>query len=107
MLRSYPLSDYSTPQSDKNAKPCKFRKIVGEVVIRVESAAFRGAGPFSGVFELVYPGKDPRSFQNKHCAEVVCAWHGTKPLTSYPHIQILSKYEIIEGCDGEVVDDIA
>lgn len=107
MLKKYPLSDHSTPHVDRNAKPCKYRSVINASVIIVEGASYRGAGPFSGTFELVFPEKDPRLFQKKLCAEVVCAWHGKKPLTSYPHIQLLSGWEAVHGYSGEVVDNIA
>lgn len=75
--------------------------------IEVEAATYRGCEPFAGIFELVAPEKDPRTFQNKLCAEVYCAWHGVKPFTSYPHIHLLGKYKILRGYTGKVIDNLA
>jgi hypothetical protein len=81
--------------------------VKNSTVLYVEKATYRGCEPFSGYFELVFPATEPRQYQNKLCAEVYCAWHNKKPLTCFPHIQILGNYKIIQNYSGEVVDNLA
>lgn len=106
MPAKYPIADHSTPKSDFGASPKRFREVSGVSVIQVDSATHRKSQSFSGVFELVAPSKDPRQFQGKLCAEVYCAWHSTKPFTSYPHIHILGNYKVIHDYSGRVVDNL-
>ena len=107
MPAKYPTADHTTPRTDSGAAPKRFRTVKNVSVIEIESATHRGSEAFSGTFELVAPAKDPRQFQGKLCAEVYCAWHGTKPFTSYPHIHILGKYKVHHKFTGKVVDNLA
>lgn len=107
MLALYPTADHTIPRSDSGASPQRFRSVQGASVIQVDAATHRGSKSFSGVFELAAPANDPRQFQKKLCAEVICAWHGTKPFTSYPHIHILGEYKVMHDYNGEVVDNLA
>lgn len=107
MPSNYDIADHSTLRSDWGAKPQQYRMVTNSTVIRLERATHRGCEPFAGTFELVAPSNDPRQFQGKLSVEVYCAWHGRKPLTCFPHIHILGKYEVLDGYTGEVVDNIA
>jgi len=107
MPSKYPTADHGTPRTDWGAAPKSYRSVKNAHVIEVEAATHRGCEPFSGIFELVAPTKEPRMRAGKLSAEVYCAWHGTKPFTCFPHLHVVGKYEVRNGYTGMVVDNIA
>ena len=107
MPATYPTWTHATLRSDWGASPKRYRTVKNANVIEVEAATHRGCAPFSGLLELAVPLKDTRMYQGKLSAEVYCAWHGTKPLTCYPHIHIMEKYKSHLGYSGKVIDNLA
>jgi hypothetical protein len=104
MAASYPDWNNQIPHVDKNARPCGYRRVVGVRVIEVRGATFRGSQPLDGTFEIV---RLPAHRGGNLRVEVLCAWHGVKPPTCYPHLKLeAGKFQVIEDYTGEVVDNI-
>lgn len=82
----------------------------GVRAVEVENAFYRGA-VLAGVFELVdQTSQNPIEEANagRRRVQVVCAWHGVTPRTSYPHLVInAAKYQIHPSYTGAVADNIS
>jgi hypothetical protein len=44
--------------------------------------------------------------KGKLTVEVICLWHGKKPKTTWTHLTLGKKYELIPSHTGEVVANI-
>lgn len=103
--------DGETPHTDYNAKISSVRKVNNVRVINVEGAIYRGAY-LKGIFELEIQAKnyDPVIFMpsGKRKVKVLCCWHGVKPPTTNPNLDITNaNITIIENYTGEVADNIS
>lgn len=103
----YPPWSDSTPHTDSNAKPSRYRDVHNVTVIEVVAATYRDCSPMSDFFELVNPNDEPRELWGATRAEVYCAWHGVKPPTVYPQLILGQGWKIHHNYSGGVVDNIS
>jgi len=94
------------PNTNSKAVISKLRKIKGKLAIEVTKAQIRNA-QVSGVFELANSEMPFRIKKGELTVEVVCLWHGKKPKTTWTHLTLGKKYELIPSHTGEVVANIA
>ena len=107
MPATYPAWTHSTPNTDRNAAPKRFRTVKNVPAIEVQEGTYRGCGPFTGFLELVNPDTEPRMLWGSMRAEVYCAWHGVKPPTVYPQVVVGKKYKVHRNFSGTVIDILA
>ncbi|CAA0082126.1 Uncharacterised protein [Halioglobus japonicus] len=99
--------DSQTPDTDPNAEPSRTGVANDVTAIEVKDATYRGCQPFSGVFEMVNPTRDPRQHQDVLRVEVYCCWHGVKPPTTFPHLNVpAGSYKILKNYSGQVIRNI-
>ena len=93
------------PHTNPNAQPKSERRVVDVLAIRVELASIRGA-TVSGVFELADNPQPITIYNGELRAEVKCLWYDRKPTTTWTHLLLSKKWELIKNYSGEVVDNI-
>jgi hypothetical protein len=93
------------PNTNPKAAISKLRKVKGKLVIEVVKAHLRTA-EITGIFELANTVMPFRIKKGALTAEVICLWHGKKPKTTWMHITLGKKYELITEYSGEVVANI-
>lgn len=93
------------PNANSKAVISKLRKVKGKLVIEVTKAQIRNA-VISGIFELADTEMPFRLKKGELTVEVICLWHGKKPKTTWTHLTLGKKYELIPDYSGEVVADI-
>jgi hypothetical protein len=94
------------PHTNPKATVVRQRKVLDTLAIRVENAGLRMAS-LNDVFEVA-DNPQPFSLVNGDLkVEVKCLWYDRKPPTSWAHITLGSKWELIRNFSGEVADNIA
>ena len=81
------------------------RKVKGKLAVKVAKAYIREA-KVSGVFEVANTEMPFRIKKSKLTVEVICLWYGKKPKTTWTHLTLGKKYELIASHTGEVVANI-
>lgn len=103
-----PTTDWTgIAHTDVRAKPTSWTQVEGVLAVRVECARIRGA-EVSGVFAVsdhpepitVHGDGTPR-------AEVHCLWFGRKPPTSWMHLTLAGKWQLVRSYTGPVVENIS
>jgi hypothetical protein len=79
----------------------EFRKVKNATVIKVKNGFYRGS-EINGMFEVAKPEDPVKGKRGKLKVEVLCGWFGMKPRTTWIHIKLTGKWELIEGYSGEV-----
>ena len=99
-------SDNSIPHTNKNADILKYGNVKNATVIEVKGGQYRSSRPLHGIFEMVNPSRDPRVWRGLR-VEVYCLWHGVRPSSNWPNIDISgTQHTIIKDYCGEVVRDL-
>ena len=93
------------PNASSKAVISKLRKVKGKLAIEVTKAQIRNA-VISGMFELANTEMPFRLKKGELTVEVICLWHGKKPKTTWTHLTLGKKYELVAGYTGEVVANI-
>lgn len=93
------------PNTSNKAAISEIRKIKGKLAIEVTKAYIRKA-MVSGVFEVADTEMPFRIKKGELTVEVICLWHGKKPKTTWTHLTLGKKYELIPSHTGEVVANI-
>jgi predicted transcriptional regulator len=93
------------PNTNSKAVITKLRKVKDKLVIEVTKAHIRNA-EVKGVFELANSEMPFRIKKGVLTVEVICLWHGKKPKTTWTHLTLGKKYELVAGYTGEVVANI-
>lgn len=93
------------PNTNHKAAINKLRKIKGGLTIEVTKARIRNA-EVTGIFELANSKMPFRIKKGELTAEVICLWHKKKPKTTWTHLTLGKKYELIHNYTGEVVANI-
>lgn len=93
------------PDTNPKAVISKLRKIKVKLAIEVTKAHIRSA-QVSGVFELANSEMPFRIKKGKLTVEVICLWHGKKPKTTWTHLTLGKKYELLTSYSGEVVANL-
>lgn len=94
------------PDTNAKAAISEIRKIKGKLAIEVTKAQIRNA-KVSGIFEVANVEMPFRIKKGELTVEVICLWHGKKPKTTWTHLTLGRKYELISSHTGEVVANIA
>ena len=94
------------PHTNTKAAINEYRKVKDKLAIKVTKAQIRNAN-VSGVFELASVDMPFRIKKGELTAEVICLWHGKKPKTTWMHLTLGKKYELLFNYTGEVVDNIS
>lgn len=93
------------PDTNPKAAISKLKKVKGKLAIEVTKAHIRNA-QVSGVFEIANSEMPFRIKKGELTVEVICLWHGKKPKTTWTHLILGKKYELIPNHTGEVVANI-
>ena len=93
------------PNTNAKAGISDTRKVKGKLSIEVTKAHIRNA-KVSGVFEVADTTMPFRIKKGELTVEVICLWHGKKPKTTWTHLTLGKKYELIPSHTGEVVANI-
>jgi hypothetical protein len=93
------------PHTDPKATVVKHRRVVDVMAIRVEKASIRLA-TVSDWFEVADVANPFCIVDGKLTVEVKCYWYGLKPKTTWTHLTLCKKYELIPNHTGEVVANI-
>ena len=93
------------PDTNTKAEINELRKVKGKLAIEVTKAHIRTA-TVTGIFELANVEMPFRIKKGELTIEVICLWHGKKPKTTWMHLTLGKKYELIPNHAGEVVANI-
>ena len=93
------------PNTSEKASISEIRKVKDRLAIEVSNAYIRKA-KVSGVFEVANTEMPFRIKKGELTVEVICLWHGKKPKTTWTHLTLGKKYELIPSHTGEVVANI-
>ena len=94
------------PNTSTKATISKLRKIKGKLAIEATNAHIRNA-KVTGIFEVANVEMPFRIKKGELTVEIVCLWHDKKPKTTWTHLILGRKYELIPNYTGEVVANIA
>ena len=95
----------NTPNINAKAAINEIRKVKGKLVIEVTKAHIREA-KVSGIFEIADTEMPFRIKKGELTVEVICLWHGKKPKTTWTHLTLGKKYELIPSHTGGVTANI-
>lgn len=82
-----------------------YRKVKNVTAIEIKNGFYRGS-EINGVFEVARPNDPVRGKGGKLKVEVLCGWFGMKPRTTWLHIKLTGKWELLESYSGNVALDI-
>jgi hypothetical protein len=94
------------PNTNERASISEIRKVKGRLAIEVTKAHIRKAR-VSGMFEVADTGMPFRIKKGELTVEVICLWHGKKPKSTWTHLTLGKKYELVANYSGEVVANIS
>ena len=88
------------------AKPNSFRKVKDVKAVLIHDGYFRGSKLKDCYFEVVQSKEPLSTFKGKQRVEVKVLWFGRKPKTTWAHITLVGKYELLPKYTGDVVANI-
>jgi hypothetical protein len=91
--------------TNPKASVIRTRKVLDTLAIRVESAELRLA-TVSNVFELADIPQPFSLVDGELKVEVKCLWYDRKPPTTWSHLTLGKKWELIRNYSGDVADNI-
>lgn len=94
------------PNTNKKASISDIRKVKGKLAIEATNAHIRNA-MVTGIFEVADVAMPFRIKRGELTVEVICLWHGKKPKTTWTHLTLGKKYDLIPDYSGEVVANIS
>lgn len=94
------------PNTSERASISEIRKVKGRLAIEVTKAYIRKA-KVSGMFEVADTEMPFRIKKGELTVEVICLWHGKKPKSTWTHLTLGKKYELVANYSGEVVANIS
>ena len=94
------------PNTSERASISEIRKVKGRLAIEVTKAYIRKA-KVSGMFEVADTEMPFRIKKGELTVEVICLWHGKKPKSTWTHLTLGKKYELVTNYSGEVVANIS
>ncbi len=80
----------------------EFRKVKNVTAIVITKGFYRGS-EISGIFEVAKPEDPVKGKRGKLKVEVLCGWFGMKPRTTWIHVKLAGKWQLIEGYSGDTV----
>ena len=104
-------SEYNTdwsgvPDTHPNAKPTAHRHVEHVLAVLVHEGFFRGSIIEDCYFEVADSQEPFDTFAGKTRVEVQVLWFGRKPKTTWAHITLSGKYELLRDYRGTVVKNI-
>lgn len=106
-------TDYSTDWSDgvphthARAKPESYRLVKNVLAVLVHEGSLRESTFKDCYFELSDSSEPFDTFNGKTRAEVKVLWFGKKPKTTWTHITLNGKWELLRNYTGKVVANIS
>lgn len=88
------------------AIPTEFRKVKNVTAIEIKNGFYRGS-EINGIFEVAKPEDPVKGKRGKLKVEVLCGWFGMKPRTTWIHIKLTGKWELVQNHSGDVVLNLA
>lgn len=79
-----------------------YRKVKNVTAIEIKNGFYRGS-EIHGVFEVANTEDPIKENSGKLKVEVLCGWFGMKPRTTWIHITLTGKWELLDNYSGEVV----
>ena len=107
MTGEYNTDWSSVPDTNPNAKPTAHRQVKHVLAVLVHEGFLRGS-KFNDCYFEVADSKEPfDTFAGKTRVEVQVLWFGRKPATTWAHVTLIGKYELLRNYSGEVVANIS
>ena len=78
-----------------------YRKVKNVAAIEIINGFYRGS-EINGIFEVANTEDPVKEKNGKLKVEVLCGWFGIKPRTTWIHITLTGKWEILESYSGDV-----
>lgn len=91
-------SKYNT---NSDAKVTGYRRAKNVTAIEIKNGFYRGS-EVNGIFEVANPEDPIKERNGKLKVEVLCGWFGMKPRTTWIHIMLTGKWELLDNYSGEV-----
>lgn len=88
--------------TNKHATPVEFDDVQNMEVVFVEEVSIRDAIVRSAYFEIADATTVGAPFHGKPSVEVQCLWYGCKPRTTWMHLTLLGRWEVIPNFSGKV-----
>ena len=104
MIKS--LTDISSNWNTKyntntEATVSAYRKVKNVTAIEIINGFYRGS-EINGIFEVANTEDPVKEKNGKLKVEVMCGWFGMKPRTTWIHITLSGKWELLKNYTGDV-----
>ncbi len=106
MASEYNIDWSGVPNTHPSAKPETFRQVNNVLAVLVREGYLRGSTLRDCYFEVADCQEPFDTFAGKTRVEVQVLWFGRKPATTWTHITLTGKYELLRNYNGEVVANI-
>lgn len=107
MAGEYNTDWNSVPNTHPNAKPESYRQVKNVLAVLIHEGFLRGSTFNDCYFEVADCPQPFDTFDGKTRVEVQVLWFGRKPATTWAHITLNDKYELLRNYSGEVVNNIS
>lgn len=88
------------------AEPDSHRVVVDVLAVRIENGHFRGSD-FDGIFEVADVPDPFDIFDGKLRVQVKVGWFGMKPKSTWSHVTLNGKWQLLRNYSGEVVHNLS
>jgi len=104
-------SEYNTdwsgvPSTHPSAKPETFRQVNNVLAVFIHEGYLRGSTFRDCYFEVADSQEPFDTFAGKTRVEVQVLWFDRKPATTWAHLTLIGKWELLRNYSGEVVANI-
>jgi len=108
MLTGWKTDWTGIPNTDKRAKPSKYKFVKNAKVLVVKRASIRSAIISNGVFYLNNIDNPFSHYKEKTRASVECMWFGRKPKVTWMNLTVYDgEWEIKNKYTGDVIVNIS
>jgi hypothetical protein len=106
MAGEYNTEWNDVPNTYPNAKPESYRQVKNVLAVLIHEGFLRGSTFNDCYFEVADSLQPFDVFDGKTRVEVQVLWFNRKPVTTWAHITLNGKYELLRNYSGEVVANI-
>ena len=106
MAGEYNTDWNSVPNTHSNAKPESYRQVKNVLAVLINEGFLRGSTLRDCYFEVADCQQPFDTFDGKTRIEVQVLWFGRKPATTWAHVTLNGKWELLRNYSGEVVANI-
>ena len=91
--------------TNAHAQPIQHRRVDSALVVHIEQAYLRGSH-FAGFFEVAHVPSPFDVVKGRLRVQCKVGWFGMKPKTTWSHISIVGKWQLLPNYTGSVVHNI-